>query len=349
MNIRLTILLLLSTFLVLPLLGRPKTDTIVMKNGDHFTCEIKQLDQGVLYVGFDYVDGTVSMDWRKVARIDSTQLFLVHTQDGTIYEGTLRTPTTPAEEPVKIDIIGTPESHETVDRRQIIQMNQASDSFWRRFSGNIDSGMIYSRGNNTAQYSLASAVTFRREGWSAGTSYSSNLSTSNRETAATRNQVNFNALRNMRWNNWYYTSLGSFLQSSQQGIDLQTSLGGGIGRYLRNTDRTQISLMGGFTFQDTRYDASTLYPSEKAVAGMVVGNVTLFVFKKTTLVLTAGLLPVLNQPGRVRFNMNSSYSIQIIKNLWWKFTFYGNWDSRPPGNLSGSDYGSTSGISYSFN
>jgi Protein of unknown function, DUF481 len=347
MHTRLVILLLI--LLTVPLFGRPKTDSIVMKNGDRFTCEVKQLDRGVLYASLDYVDGTISIDWAKVARIDSTQLFLVHTQDGTIYEGILKTPATPADEPVKIEIVGAPQQPEVVERKQVVEMNQASESFWRRFSGSIDSGMIYSRGNNTAQYNLASNLTFRREGWDAGVSYSSNLSNSNRETAATRNQVDFDGIRFIRWNNWYYASLGSFLQSSQQSINLQTSLGGGIGRLFKNTNRTRIALTGGFTWQDTQYASALLYPSEKAVAGLIAGNIQMFIFKKTTLNVDATLFPVLNQPGRVRFNTNASYSIQIIKNLWWKFTFYGNWDNKPPGNLSGSDYGSSSGISYSFN
>lgn len=117
----------------------------------------------------------------------------------------------------------------------------------------------------------------------------------------------------------------------------------------KNTNRTRIALTGGFTWQDTQYASALLYPSEKAVAGLIAGNIQMFIFKKTTLNVDATLFPVLNQPGRVRFNTNASYSIQIIKNLWWKFTFYGNWDNKPPGNLSGSDYGSSSGISYSFN
>src|SRR5271167_2641759 len=110
MHTRLVILLLF--LFAVPLFGRPKTDSIVMKNGDRFTCEIKQLDRGVLYASLDYVDGTMSIDWAKVARIESTQLFLVHTQDGTIYEGTLKTPATPAEEPIKIEIVGVPQQPE---------------------------------------------------------------------------------------------------------------------------------------------------------------------------------------------------------------------------------------------
>jgi hypothetical protein len=346
MNLRLLILLFIA--LVVPLVARPKIDTLVMKNGDRFTCEVKRLDRGVLYAGLDYVDGTISIDWAKVARIESSQLFVVQTQDGSVYEGAIKTPTTPAGEPVKIEISETPQGQELIDRRQIIEMTQSSDSFWRRFSGNLDSGMIYSKGNNTAQYNLASELTYRRERWNAGVNYSSSFSTSNHETASTRNQLGFDALRLLRWNNWYYTGVANFLQSSQQGINLQSGVGGGFGRFLKNTDRTRISLTAGLAWQNTRYQTPT-NTDQKAVAGLIAGGVQMFIFKKTTLDVTASLLPILNQPGRVRFNTNASYSLQIIKNLWWKFTFYGNWDNRPPSNLSGSDFGSSSGISYSFN
>ena len=96
--------ILLSALLVVPLFGRPKTDALVMKNGDRFTCEIKKLENGVLYAALDYVDGTISIDWAKVARVESNQLFLVHTQSGAVYQGTIRTAATPGEEPVKIDV-----------------------------------------------------------------------------------------------------------------------------------------------------------------------------------------------------------------------------------------------------
>jgi hypothetical protein len=45
-----------------PLFAQDKTDVMVMKNGDRMTCQIKGLDAGVLYVSFDYIDGTASVD-----------------------------------------------------------------------------------------------------------------------------------------------------------------------------------------------------------------------------------------------------------------------------------------------
>src|ERR1700757_1635777 len=112
MNRRATILGFIVFFLTAPLFAWEKTDILVMKNGDHMTCEIKGLDSGVLYVSFDYIDGTASVDWSKVARLESQQLFVVKTEDGTVYTGLIRTPETPAGRPVKIQIFEN-EVHKT--------------------------------------------------------------------------------------------------------------------------------------------------------------------------------------------------------------------------------------------
>ena len=67
-----------------------------MNNGDHLTCEIKGLGPGVLYVSFDYIAGTSSVDRSKVRHLESKQLFIVRTQDGSLYTGTLSTAETGA-------------------------------------------------------------------------------------------------------------------------------------------------------------------------------------------------------------------------------------------------------------
>ncbi len=48
---------ILSCVLLLaaPLFARESTDVIVMKNGDHLTCEIKGLNAGVLYASMKYI------------------------------------------------------------------------------------------------------------------------------------------------------------------------------------------------------------------------------------------------------------------------------------------------------
>ena len=82
----LSFVLLLAT----PLFAREKNDVLVMKNGDRLTAEIKGLDEGVLYVSFDYILGTSSVQWSKVAYIESRQLFIVKTTDGSAWSSAVR-------------------------------------------------------------------------------------------------------------------------------------------------------------------------------------------------------------------------------------------------------------------
>jgi hypothetical protein len=134
--------------------ARDKTDRLIMKNGDYMTCEIKGLDAGVLYVSFDYIDGTASVDWSKVARLESTQLFVVKTEDGSVYTGALKTAEAGSGRPTQIQIVEAPEGVHTMERSQIVRLVATSDKFWERFNGDITFGTIYSKGNQSTQYSM---------------------------------------------------------------------------------------------------------------------------------------------------------------------------------------------------
>ncbi len=127
---RSTVLLLL--LFALPVFARKSTDVVIMKNGDRWTCEIKALDADVLYVSLDYVDGTVSVNWSQVARIESTQRFIVRTADGSVYTGVLQTAATPANAPVMLKVVQEVSNVE-LERSRIVELNQTSLDFWRRF------------------------------------------------------------------------------------------------------------------------------------------------------------------------------------------------------------------------
>jgi hypothetical protein len=338
-----------SLLLAIPVAARDKTDVIVMKNGDHLTGEVKGLDAGVLYVNMDYILGTSSVQWSKIDHIESKQLFLVKTEDGSVYTGTISTTENAGGRPVRIEVAESPEHRVAIDRKQIVQMDETSERFWQRFNGSINSGIIYSKGNQTTQYNLSSDVEYPRERWSAGANLNSTLSSSTGVTASTRNSLGLNYLRLLRWNNWYYAGLGDFLQSSEQSIRLQTNLGAGIGRYLKNTNRATISVLGGFAWQNTDYHQSAVAQGSQNVAtAMVAADLKLFRFNKTNLSLNASAVPALSTPGRVFATMNASYYVKIFSNLTWNVSFYGNWDNQPPFHFSGSDYGTSSGLGWTF-
>jgi putative salt-induced outer membrane protein YdiY len=331
------------------LTARPATDKVTMKNGDRITCEIKTLEAGVLKVNLDYVDGTISIDWLKVARIESPAMFLIQLADGSIYSAHVLTADTGAGGPMKVQIQTEEEAAAAVaPQTEIVRMTQTSESFFRRFSGSISLGAQYSKGNSTTQYNLGSELDYLQTRWGVRGLFNSTLSSSTGAAAATHNQVTLNAYRLLPWKNWFYGGLATFLQSSVQGINRQTNLGAGLGRFLKNTDRVRFSLFAGVGWQRTNYTGNDSQPSQDIGVGLVVATLDAFRFKKTRLSLSVTGAPAITDPGRLFLHTNATYYLKLFGKIDWNLSFFGNWDTRPPSTLRGSDYGSSTGLSYTF-
>jgi hypothetical protein len=343
------VIFIVTMMCALPLMATDYTDVIVMKNGDRMTCEIMGLQSGVLSVKLSYVDGSIGIQWSEVAHLESSRLFLVKTENGTVYTGKISTFETEGGRPVGIQIASATEKEVSIPPGEIVRVDRTSQRFWERFDGAITTGILYSKGNQTAQYSVESDVDYQRERWSAQAGYSSSLAASNNSNPSTRNQGDFSSLRLLPWNNWFYSGRASFLQSSVQDINLQTTVGGGVGRYLRNNNKAKWYVAGGLAWQNTSYSQYVGYQgAQNAAAIFVSSELSVFRFKKTNLDLFAIVLPDISDPGRVRTNATASYYIKIFSNLSWNISFYGDWDNQPPATLSGSDYGSSSGLSWKF-
>jgi hypothetical protein len=340
-----------SAFLLVawPVFARDKVDVLVMNNGDRLTCEIQGLNSGVLYIGLDYAQGTVQVDWLKVNYVESRQLFLVKTQDGHNYIGALSMPQTEGARPLRIEVAGEAGNNLAVGQASVVGIDQTSENFWRRFNGAINSGFTYAKANQTTQYTLGANTQYIRETWTSGANFTSTLTSNTGVQTSTRNNLQANYRHLMQWNNWFYTGIGSLLQSTEQQIQLQSNLGGGIGRYLKNTNHAAINVFGGLGYQNTRYTVTEAMPaSQNTVAGMAGIEAALFRFDKTRVSLTAIALPALNQPGRIYTNVNASYFLKFWGNFTWNVSFYGNWDNQPPLNFAGGDYGMTSGLGWTF-
>ena len=344
------ILLIAVVCLAYPAFSRDKTDVIVMKNGDRFTCEVKRIEGGVLQADFDYVDGTVSIDWLKVARLESTALFLIQLQDGSIYSGKVVIPETLSGIPVKIEI--HPDDAQeplAVDKSDVVRMTQTSESLLQRFSGSLSLGAQYSKGNSTTQYAFGSELDYQETRWGSKLTYNSNLSSSTGAETATRNQVDLNAYHLFPWKNYFYGGSWAFLQSSVQGIEAQTNVALGVGRYLKNTNRVRFTAFGGLGWQRTRYVPSIATQQAQNVGVALISlDLEVFTFKKTRLNADASAVPAVTDLGRLFYKTNLTYYLKLFRKIDWNFSFYGNWDTRPPPQFQGSDYGSSTGLSWTF-
>ena len=166
--------LLLALLLAVPLFARDKSDVIIMKNGDHVTCEIKGLDENTLFISVDYILNTSLLIGRRLIT-SRARIVPLKTQDGVVYTGALSTPALPGGRPIKIQILKVSASTVDLDKTEIMKMDQTSTNFWERFNGNVGTGVTYNKGNQSTQYNLSSAVNYPRERWGASASYESTL------------------------------------------------------------------------------------------------------------------------------------------------------------------------------
>src|SRR5947208_4781388 len=279
-----SILFGLTVCILPPAFARAKADVIVMKNGDRITGEVKRLENGVLKVDLDYVDGTLSISWLKVARLESKALFLVQLEDGTIYSA--KVITAQGSTPLNFQIQPEDQPSFTVEESRVVRMTQTSESLLHRFSANVTLGATYSKGNNATQYNIGSAVDYTETRWGGDLNYSSNLASNTGAPTTTRNQVDLAVYRILPWKKYFYEGTAGFLQSSVQGIDRQATFGLGLGRFLKNTNLIRFTILGGLGWQTTNYvpEISGGGSQDTAVA-LITSNLEVFNFKKTRLKL----------------------------------------------------------------
>lgn len=331
--------------------ARPRKDVLHFVNGDRLTCEIIKLEKGYLYVKLEYAEGTIAMDWSKVAGVDSPQGFVVADKSGKRYTGTLQSVaenTVPEKrEELEVQITGS-SANQVLPGKEIVEIERTDTSFWQNLHGALSAGLNYSKQQNRTQYNFQSNTLFQRTKWSMSADYQSSFSGGG-NVSNLRNDLQLNGARQLRSPRNFYMGLVEFLQSNEQQLDLRTTLGGAVGHVFSHTNNTFINGYIGGDWNREMYSAEATTGRTGDSAEAVLGTLAnFFRFKTTNILADARLYPSLTDPGRVRFDFNASLKLRLAKDLYWNAGYFLNYDSRPPQNLPKSDYGSTSSIGWTF-
>src|SRR5438045_3495014 len=137
--------------------ARPKTDVIIMKNGDHYTCEIIGLSQGQLKVKTVNTTGAVLLDWAKVNRIDSKQYFTVELSNGRALAGIISKVTAPPGATSDFRVANDGVVAE-VTARDVVSIARSGRRLTGRLSGSFSAGFSYAKGNNETSYNVNGTV-----------------------------------------------------------------------------------------------------------------------------------------------------------------------------------------------
>jgi hypothetical protein len=148
---------------------------------------------------------------------------------------------------------------------------------------------------------------------------------------------------------WYANALSQFMQSAEQSIDFRTVLGGGIGRYLIQNNRTIFSLGGGMVVNIEKFTTNETFDTD--VEALVGVSFDKFLFRNPELdsSTTFALLPSVSIPGRVRLDLRSRLRLEVVKDLYWSVTLFETFDSDPPAvDVRRNDFGITTSLGWSF-
>jgi hypothetical protein len=355
-NKNVTALLMISILGIfsLPAMAAPKTDIIVFKNGDKLTGEIKSLKRGRLSFNTD-ATGTISIEWAEISHIESLQNIQVETSTGTRFFGHLE----PTEED-DVVVVNTGNGLQTLDDKKVILMTPIEDKGVGAFDVDLTVGYNFAKAGGVVQGTVGVDVDYRTLVRIYSLTASTTTNDSDTQEASTRS--NFGLQYKRLWRNrWYVNGNLNMDQNDELNLNLRTSVGGGGGRYLIQSNSMLLGVEAVLQFSRENLSRDPILPippdllpeSEDVDSVEAVFSVDWDWFRFDAPELdwstSAELIPSLTESGRVRANFDTSLKWELINDLKWGVSFYSSFDNKPQSRgASTSDYGVNTTLTYEF-
>lgn len=334
-------------------LARDKTDIVWISNGDRLTGEIKQLEHGKLRLSTDSL-GEVSIEWDDISRIDSDYEFQFERTDGKRFTGTINP--TPTQQMISLK---SEETEVDFAHENVVRISQIEDSFWDRLNGSLSFGYSFTKVSDVAQGNLDFRATHRTETRAWTLDGSTILTNDQADESTQRSNLGLNLTR-FRNNRWFTTYILGLESNDELRLDLRSSLGFGVGRFLVQTNTSELALLGGLVgtaenlspeIDPDTGEVIVDHPSQENIEGLIGVDYSRYVFDDPTVDLSTKLtvFPSITDSGRTRAQFDVNLRWEMVKDLFWDLSYYNTYDSDPPsGSLSTNDYGIVTSIGWSF-
>jgi Protein of unknown function, DUF481 len=298
------------------------TDTVVLRNGDRISGEIKSLDSGRLELKTVSLS-TIYVEWDKVVSLTAVGVYEVETREGGRYVGRPG-PAAPGRMGLALD------RGETLvfDLLTVVRMRRIKDVWWRRLSGNVSLGASYTQSSGVGQGTLSSSVTFRRPAFEVSTAFDQSVSVENKQVSSSRTswRTSYYRLLSKRW---FVPGFTRIDRNPDLGYNLRAVFGGGVGRFLVQSNSGVLGVAGGIVYnRELPLDGG----GSNGVEAFFGANGTFYRYDtpKTQLNVAVSASPSLSDGGRFRFDLDGSLSHEIIRDFTVGLTIYDSYDNRPP-------------------
>ncbi len=321
--------------------ARDKTDVVYFTNGDSIHCEIKELKRGKLTVksiGF----GTIDIEWDKIAHIESDHHFQLELQSGIRYIGAIA----PGPENGKLEV-ETVAGTSRIDHSRIVDIDPVNESFFSAIDGSLDIGYDFTVASSATSWNLGAELRYRKPKYDVSTLFDSLYKTQNGADSVNRQNLTGSYVRFLK-DRWVAFGLGQIERSANQSLEFRGLVGGGGGRRLLQTNRTNIAVLGGFSASREKYTDTEFLTNATLLAGFLFDT---YRFNSPEIEVTANVLflPVLTGDGRYRFQANAKLRLELLKDLYWQFALFESFDNNPPSETARrNDFGLTTSFGWSF-
>ncbi len=330
-----------------PAAAREKVDVLIMKNGDRITCEIKKLERGQLAIKTSYTLGTIYVDWEKVERIESKQFFRVEASSGRYYTGAVELEPSEKGEERDFRVRGVAGEFE-IPHREVVLVDQLERSWMQNLYGSVDGGFSFVKTNKQTTYTLNGSAGHKTKSRRFDARLSSAFSGQKDGQSTDRHNLTLTYLQRLR-RRWFSAGTTDFLRSAQQQLSLRSLIGGGVGREVIYRPATRLIVLGGAAFTRELYSPKAgRDPEQNNAEGLMMAYFEMFRFDSTEITTRFRFLPSMSVPGRVRLDLDLSFKLDLIGDLYWNLSFWNNFDSHPPVDVPRNDFGGSTTIGWSF-
>ncbi len=297
-------------------------DTVLLTNGDRLQGEVKGLEFAKLTFKTDAA-ATLYIKWDRVVEITAPAYFEVETTSGLRYYGSLGAGRTP-----RLLTLQLGDQSIELSLDFVVRIRPLKQRFWDRLDGSVNLGASFTSSSGIGQGTLNVSVTTRRPKFSLTTTLDSTLTFQPNEPQQSRVMFRVEYMRMLR-SRWFAVSGGKFERNTELGIDLRSSVAGGIGRYISQTNRTVLNWSAGL---EVNREIPVEGDRKDNIEAFVGASHSFFTYDtpKTNLATSFILLPSLTDTGRVRTDLNASLSREIVKDFTVGTTIYYSYDSKPP-------------------
>jgi hypothetical protein len=316
-----------------------KIDHLVMVNGDTLTCEVINLEQGRLTVKTDGL-GTLSVEWGKVQRVVSPASYQVELSSGRRMIGSIDSPVAGRL------AIRTVTAVEVVDLADVVRMAQLESRFFKQLDGSIDYGFNFAQADSLTQSSLNATVSQRTAKYLSQATLNSQITTDSSVSHQKRNTLGLQVQRFLG-RRWFVTPLGQFSQNEQLGLDFRSVVAGAIGRYLVQSNRTVLALIGGATYTHERF---TGQPGDERSEAVAIADWDWFTFgdRETKLSTVVQLYYNIGSESRTRSELSTSFRRKLFRDFYASLNVLESFDSAPPTGERKNDVSVTASLGWSF-